>query len=450
MINPRLAWIFGIISLFALITGCSSSSSSSFFPSDAELSFVHASPGAPNVDVAVDGNLVLQDVPYGASSSYLDLDDGNRVVEVFATGTTTPLVSQLFEADAGKKYSFIVYDVPANLKSLVVEGQADVDLDDDRSGVRLIHGSTFAGPVDVYITAPNADLSATDPSVADFQLGDLTPYLELEATNVRVRITDAGGSDVLFDSGVIGLQDGRASTFIAINATEKKAPLSLLVINDEQPENRIEITDARSAVRLFHAISDGPAVDLLVNDDPVNTSIDFNMVGSYVLSNAGLQDVLVRDSSSQGIVFDGELEIPRTEELTFFAVGSLTDPAEQDVIIGVDASEPPESGEVLARVLHASVLAGNVDIYVTEEDADITMLDPTLEDVAFKTLTDYLEITEGTYDVTVTATGDKTPVIGPVTVTFNNGDIVTVIAVDPLNLSGNPDLTIIEDGDSGL
>ena len=36
----------------------------------------HMSPNAPNVDVYVDGDVVLEDVPFGDTSNYLELDAG--------------------------------------------------------------------------------------------------------------------------------------------------------------------------------------------------------------------------------------------------------------------------------------------------------------------------------------------------------------------------------------
>lgn len=449
MFSPRLPWITGSGLLLVLLAGCSSSSSSFFVPPDASLSVVHASPGAPNVDVAVDGNLVLQDVPYGVSSAYLDIDAGNRVVSVFATGSTTPLLTRLIDAEDGTRYSLVVYDQPSSLKTLLLSDQADVDLGSDQAAVKVVHGSPVAGAVDVYVTTPGADLSSAMPSIANFQLGDQTPYLKLDAVDVQIRITPAGSLDVAYDSGTITLEDGKIWTLIALDATQEKAPVSLLLIDDRQPEDRVEITDARSAVRLFHAISDAPAVDLLAGGEIVNAGLPFNSAGTYELISAGSREILVRDSGSQGEVFRQTLDLPRTEELTFFALGSLTDPAEQNVLFLVDAPSQPGSGEALVRVLHGSVLAGTVDVYVTAPAADISGLDPTIADFELEQATDYLPLPAGSYEITVTAAGTKVPAIGPVPASVAEGDILTIVAVDPVDLMGSPSLTILSDGDPG-
>ena len=46
----------------------------------------HMSPNAPNVDVYVDGDAVLEDVPFGDISGYLELDAGTYTVEITPAG----------------------------------------------------------------------------------------------------------------------------------------------------------------------------------------------------------------------------------------------------------------------------------------------------------------------------------------------------------------------------
>lgn len=63
--------------------------------------------------------------------------------------------------------------------------------------------------------------------------------------------------------------------------------------------------------------------------------------------------------------------------------------------------EPAEQEEEMAgvRVAHLSPDAPNVDVYVDDE--------PVLEDVAFRDVSDYLELEPGSYDVRITETGTE-------------------------------------------
>src|SRR6185295_1315945 len=60
--------------------------------SNAYVRVLHASPDAPNVDVLVDGTVVLTDVPYQSFSSYLTVPAGARNFKVRATASPSTVV----------------------------------------------------------------------------------------------------------------------------------------------------------------------------------------------------------------------------------------------------------------------------------------------------------------------------------------------------------------------
>jgi len=51
----------------------------------------------------------------------------------------------------------------------------------------------------------------------------------------------------------------------------------------------------------------------------------------------------------------------------------------------------------------------------------------------------------GPYDLTITAAGSKTPLIGPTAETLNNDGIYTAVARDPLSGSTQPGLILLDD-----
>ncbi len=53
------------------------------------------SPNAPNVDVYVDGSAVLEDVPFGAVSDYLEVPAGARTVDSLLPATRTRRCSRV-------------------------------------------------------------------------------------------------------------------------------------------------------------------------------------------------------------------------------------------------------------------------------------------------------------------------------------------------------------------
>lgn len=73
----------------------------------------------------------------------------------------------------------------------------------------------------------------------------------------------------------------------------------------------------------------------------------------------------------------------------------------------------PESGGTNAgvRFLHAAAGAANVDLYVEADGADLSAATPRSGDIAYRTLSDEVDIAAGTYLISATAVGDPTSVL---------------------------------------
>ena len=95
----RRVIIFGLALLAALALAAPAFAQSS---EDAQVRVAHLSPDAPKVDVYVNGEPVLTDVPYTTVSSYLSLPAGTQQVTVYAAGDTpSPVIDAPVELAAG-------------------------------------------------------------------------------------------------------------------------------------------------------------------------------------------------------------------------------------------------------------------------------------------------------------------------------------------------------------
>jgi len=115
-------------------------------PGQAGLRVVHAGADAPAVDVYVDGEIVLEAVPFGTASSYLPLEPGSYDVMVTATGDPDAVV---FEATV---------ELEARFYSAVAIGELEEETFDvlvledfQYAYVRLVHASPDAPAVDVTV-----------------------------------------------------------------------------------------------------------------------------------------------------------------------------------------------------------------------------------------------------------------------------------------------------------
>ncbi|SDM71653.1 protein of unknown function [Halogranum gelatinilyticum] len=114
----------------------------------------HASPDAPNVDVYVDGSVVLEDVPFRAVSDYLMVPVGPHTVTITAAGDAETVA---FEGEVEVGSGAYTVAAIGELTSedtefgpLIVEDYLS-DPGDDTARVTLVHASPDAPAVDVTV-----------------------------------------------------------------------------------------------------------------------------------------------------------------------------------------------------------------------------------------------------------------------------------------------------------
>jgi hypothetical protein len=145
----RLLAIFAtVLTVLALLPAASQAQSQQ----TTSVRVMHASPDAPNVDVFVNDELVLGDVPYFTVSEQLALPGGLYRIQVapVGAGAEAAFLDSQVELDAGKAYTIAVIG-RANAPILL-------PLEDDLSAppegqarVRVFHVSPDAGTVDLRV-----------------------------------------------------------------------------------------------------------------------------------------------------------------------------------------------------------------------------------------------------------------------------------------------------------
>jgi hypothetical protein len=219
--------------LAALVLGSAACSDDNNSPSsNAQVRVVHGSPDAPAVDVLVDGAKVLDSVTYKVASGYLAVPSGSRNVKVNVHATTTSVINADVALSKDAAYTVIAVNTVASIEPLVLMD----DLASPAAGnvkVRLVHGAPSVGAVDIYVTAPGANLAAATPTLTGVPFKGVSSYLEVPAGDYQVRITPAGTKTVAIDTGTLTLAAGQIRTGIAVEAPGGGGPLSALLLADK-------------------------------------------------------------------------------------------------------------------------------------------------------------------------------------------------------------------------
>ena len=203
--------------------------------------------------------------------------------------------------------------------------------------------------------------------------------------------------------------------------------LATLAVSACSDDKDVTSPATTAELRVVHASPDAPNVDVLVDNTVALTNVAYKGVSTYLQVPSGSRNLKVRATGTTTVVIDATPALDEGTAHTVIATGPVASIAP---LLLTDDLTSPAAGNVRVRLVHASPAAGNVDIYVTGTTDDLTTATPTLANVAFRDVSDYLEVPAGTYRVRITPAGSKTVAIDVNNVTLTAGQVRTAIAVD--------------------
>jgi hypothetical protein len=104
--------------------------------------------------------------------------------------------------------------------------------------VRVVHLSPTAGPVDIFVTAPGADLVTATPTLANFAVRTASSYIAVPAGTYQVRVVPAGtppaarAGAVAINVATLALPALGVRTIVAADNNVGGAPLRAFVLQD--------------------------------------------------------------------------------------------------------------------------------------------------------------------------------------------------------------------------
>jgi hypothetical protein len=185
---------------------------------------VHNAANAPEVDVLVDDVPTLTGIAFGETSPSAGLDGyaalaaGDYNVKVTPTGATTPVViDEDLTLSNGQGYSVLalglIDDADTPVEALVLEDSVRSIV--TQASLRVVHGSTQAGNVNIYLLPEGQDeIGNAEPALADVPYKAVTDYLAIPEGTYNLRVTDLDGN-VAISADNIGLDNGGVYTVIA-------------------------------------------------------------------------------------------------------------------------------------------------------------------------------------------------------------------------------------------
>jgi hypothetical protein len=315
----------------------------------------------------------------------------------------------MYHVKNGLRSKAITFGAAATIAAIIALPGAAM-AQDESAKVRVLHGSGDAPAVDIY-----ADGSLIGEDLA---YGNITPYLTVPGGTYQIQVVPAGAT---LEEGPVVID--APLTFDAGTLTTVAATGSLAsgIVTQVIPDAPAPSADG-TQVRVVHLGFDAPSVDIAVDGgDVVVPGLEYPIATDYLDLPAGEYDLEIRPAGTTDVAFDIDpLTLATGTSYSAFAVGGLAD-GSFTVVPAVDAALAG------VRVLHGSADAPAVDVYANGNAI--------LNDVAFGTLSPYLYVPAGTYQIQVVPAGatlEEGPVVIDAPLTFEDGTLTTVAATNVL------------------
>jgi len=197
---------------------------------DACVRFIHASAGAPSIDIYVNDSLVVKNLAFGSATDFTALPSGDdRTIKVVPTGSPidSAIVDTKVDLDAGQAYDLSAFNRVDDIDVKTDEVNLD-PVPVGQARVRMMHLATDTPDVDVVITN-GAKL------FGGVAYKDTTDYTTIDAGTYDVQLKD--GDNVIARSTSFKVDQNMAYDVIMIGSAKDN---TLEVISLAAPTYPIE------------------------------------------------------------------------------------------------------------------------------------------------------------------------------------------------------------------
>ena len=398
---------------------------------DATLRVMHAAPGAPEVDVLLDGQTLLQGVAYGTASSYATMTPEEHRVQIIPTGQTADaaVFDDTIDAAPGQAYLVAVFGLLNDIRGDVY----DVDLSEIEPGnarVRLINFSPDAGAIDLLETGG-------DEWFTDVDLGDASDYTDIAPGTYSA---DVRGDDdrVLLTVSELPFEETRVYDVVVLGEIADDSLEVQSLVTTVSPSCGevlgLEGESSNACIRLVHAAADAPPVDVYLNDAQIAENLEFGSATEYVLAPSGAGRgvrITATGTPVDEAIIDASLDFDPGQAYEILVTGESDDL--EATITGTDL-RPLAQGQARLRVINASPDAGAFDIGIAGSEENL------FEGVDFRDATDYIVLDAGEYSFEVRPGGEDMTVALQSNATLEEGVTYDLVA---LGRADNQTLTML-------
>ena len=342
------------------IAGCGGSNNSN--NGNASMRIVNAFSQATALDVAVNNNTIVSALPFQGVTQYKDVDSGTQTFAVTVTGATTALINTSNSTNSNSKYSYIIYG-PKTAAGAVLVSDDYSSPPDGYFSLRFINVAAGPGPLDVYLTAPGADITSSAPSVTTVNYSLASAYVNVGIGKLfEVRVTPSGTKDVVYDSTVSQTFAEHSATDIIAFSKGSGKLVNIAVMNHDDAGTGKIVESNIAQYKVANASLASSSLNIFVDGNLQLSNIPYTGVSNYLRTTAGQHTFKVEATATPGAT---QLTLVSTLGTATDTSIALTGP---DGALGAavlnDVNLPPPASNAGVRFVNVSADVASFDVFI--------------------------------------------------------------------------------------
>ncbi len=392
--NVAIARFSGLLTLATLLSCGEGVGSESGFV--ASLRVFNLSPDAPSQELYIDGAKPNEgvSVDFGESSDYHGFGIGAHSIEIRTTGDADVTLVDLGELEfEGQPYTVVTINDSANIEAILFS-DSHLPLAENEIRVRAIHA--LAGGPQVDFLRVDADGTTTELS-KNLDFGDFSDAMDLPAGAYTIGI-DLDND--LIPEAFFQPSDFPADTRVNIFFTQDSAG-DMLVYAQLSGATAERIVPARSSLRVFHASTDAPNVDVILAGATVPIDLGFASSSDVIDMMSGSADLEVLSSgTTTSLLSASDLLLLPNRSYTALVYGEVS-PASGATSLRIDLIADDDQGidstKLRLQIFHAAAGIEEGDVYSL--NAQGGTVDNLVPDLAFGGFGSTADLDKARYDV---------------------------------------------------
>lgn len=418
--------------------------------------FLNAVPDAPLMNMYIDGELRTAGIDYARGSAYTAIAAATypmRIDELLpedAVPNALPVFAQILPLAVNDQVTLVVVGDAAthSEETLQIVTRAR-GVPTGKTRVQLVNATAGIAPVDIYVTAPDAVITASTPLAPGLAYKAYTAQQDITGGNVKVVVTPAGDpATVLLDSGPLffPLEGNLLLSVVQNTGLDAATRPVMLVFMTGTGSSVIIDKNTKANVRVVNASPGAYSLDAFVNKTTVDNATrqtcdagtpetdtlleicatPYEYVGAYNAIDPGTYDFKMQKTNDAAVLaksFGGNFVIGGQSTLVMSGLLSPT-ALTTDLLLQTLLGARRVATMAQLRLVDLSVAAtaaiegdpttDRLEVYITAPGADLIPLDPNFAGFRFGSDTGYFAELPGTYQISFVKSDTATPTVAPV------------------------------------